>query len=584
MAGAPDSSGSPARWRRAAVALGAAFVLGAAGLYTAGMLHAGPVLWPDACGYLSGAKVVAERQEYGLSLVQLNPFVLPDPPDLDRVPWWPPGYSVAIALASGLNPGDPSAMVAAAHVLDLVCELAAAAGFGLLAALAVRSSTAGFVAAGLYLLSAPCMFEAPRLESEHLYLALMAWAAVLHMRGASRPRGREIAGAAVLWALAALTRHVAVVAAGCAGLAAVAIAWPHADRWRRAAYGLLPTLACWAGAGAWVVRNLAIAGRPTAPLWPGLRGYAAQATEVALSYFWGISGTALMPSAAPQMRDLVMLAGGFLLGASLLTLAVAAVMGRRQHSPEAWRWLLVFAGCLVPVSILMLVYVSVNQRINTPFGRLISPATAVTVALLIAGAVRYGLLRAPVILLAICITAGGLLQGATNLLLPNGWEALADLRALAADEQVREAVRGKRLLLAAEDGVRPAVDLVPVSVFVPTARTVYWVDNPQYAGVVLSGEDIADLVRQGAFELLLRGPRRRVVEGAAAAGVGTVRRARERVREQYAQGQLNEIRYLQQFTVRPPLKTGTIATHGDWTVERVLLRRGPPRSNKRRRD
>ncbi|MGC9319775.1 MAG: hypothetical protein ACP5KN_17210, partial [Armatimonadota bacterium] len=441
----------------------------------------------------------------------------------------------------------------------------------LLAALAAGSSTAGFVAAGLYLLSAPCMFEAPRLESEHLYLALMAWAAVLHMRAATRPRTAAIGAASLLWALAALTRHVAVVAAGCAGLATLAVAWPHADRWRRTAYGLLPTLVCWATTGGWMIRNLAVAGIPRAQLPPGVRGYGTETVAVVLSYFWGLSGIPLMPSVAPHVTELAMVAGGFMLAASLLTLAVTVVVRRRERSPAAWRWLLIFACLLVPVTIVMLIYVSVVQRINTPFGRLISPVTAVTIVLLVAAAARYRLVRAPVILLAVCITAGGLLQGITNLLLPNGWEALADLRALAADRRVHEAVRGRRLLLAAEDGVRPAVDLVPAALFVPAARTVYWVDNPQYAGVVLSGQDIAGLARRGAFELVLRGPRQRVVDGDTAAASGILGSAEQRVHEQYAEAQLTEIRYLRQFTVRPPLETETIATQGDWTVEQVLL-------------
>ncbi|MGC9318537.1 MAG: hypothetical protein ACP5KN_10965, partial [Armatimonadota bacterium] len=130
MAAGPDGNGPPQRAPWTAITLAAIFILGAAALYAAGMLHAGPVLWPDACGYLSGAKMVAERGEYGLPLVQLNRSVLPDPPDLDRVPWWPPGYSAAIALASGMRGGDPTTMVAAAHMLGLACELAAAAGFG----------------------------------------------------------------------------------------------------------------------------------------------------------------------------------------------------------------------------------------------------------------------------------------------------------------------------------------------------------------------------------------------------------------------------------------------------------------------
>lgn len=296
---------------RVAFALAALLTLGAASIFIAGALHAGPVLRADACGYLSAAQVVAERHQYGHSLVQINAIMLPNPPGIDPVGWWPPGYSVAIALASCMSADDPERMVAAAHALDLIGQLLAAAGFGVLAGIVGRNRTASVLTAGLYLLSVPIILDIPRLQSEHLYMPLLAWALVLQLRAVEKPCALTVAGAAVL------------------------------------------------------------------------------------------------------------------------------------------------------------------------------PA--------------------------ICITAGGVLQGVTNLLLPNAWQSMADLRALHDSPAVREAVLGQALLLTARDGPRPAVDLVPATIFLPEARSVYWLDNPRYSGVTLAGDDVAALARRGTFGLILRGPEERVV-------------------------------------------------------------------------
>ncbi len=555
---------------RVAFALAVLFTLGAASVFIAGALHAGPVVWADACGYLSAAQVVAERHQYGHSLVQLNAITLPDPPELDRIGWWPPGYAVAIALASGMSADDPARMIAAAHALDLIGQLLAAAGFGVLAGMVGRSRIAGVLAAGLYLLSVPIIYEIPRLQSEHLYFPLLAWALVLHLSAARRPRAATVAGAAVLWTLAALTRHVAIVPAGCAGLAIIALAWRQPDRWRRIGVGLLPTFACWATAAAWVARNIAIAGRASGHWEPGPDPYVPQIFETGWAYFLGLSGDPLAPSALPQARDMIVLAGGLLLAVALITLIVVAIVRRREEHDPAWRWLAVFAATFIPLTLAMLVYTTVNQRLNTVFGRMISPATTVTIVLLVAGAARLRAVRAPVILLAICIAAGGLLQGVTNLLLPNAWDSQADLRALHTSDVVRAAVRGQALLLAARDGPRPAVDLAPAAVFLPEARSIYWLDNPQYSGVTLTGDDIAALARRGTFGLILRGPEERVVRCEASGEAGWLASAREAVCAKYVEAQVVEIGYLREFTVHPPLRTEPVARAGEWTVERVV--------------
>ena len=563
-----DSERHPSS-NRVAFALAVLFTLGAASVFIAGALHAGPVVWADACGYLSAAQVVAERHQYGHSLIQLNVLMLPDPPEIDRVGWWPPGYPVAIALASGMRADDPARMIAAAHALDLISQLLAAAGFGVLAGIASRNRTAGVLTAGLYLLSVPIIHEIPRLQSEHLYMPLLAWALVLHLSAARKPRAATIAGAAVLWALAGLTRHVAIVAAGCAGLAVIASAWRERDRWRRIGVGLIPTFACWAGAAAWVARNTAVAGRARDHLEPGPDPYVPQIFETVWAYLLGLSGPPLAPSALPRMRDMIVLAGGGLLTVALITLIVVTMQRRREQRDPAWHWLAVFAATFIPLTLAMLVYASVNQRINTLFGRYVSPTTAITVVLLIAGAAQLRTLRAPVVLLAICIAAGGLLQGVTNLLLPNAWEKMADLRELHDSPAVREAVRGQALLLTARDGPRPAVDLVPAAVFLPEARTIYWLDNPQYSGVTLTGDDIARLAREGTFSLILRGPEQRLVAewGHEESRLALLRRG---ISEALIDEQLAEIDYLREFTVHPPWETEVVARAGEWTIERVV--------------
>jgi len=561
---------------RAVLILALLFVVLAAGLLIASAMHAGPVVWPDSCGYISAAQVLIEQGHYALSLIQLNPYVLPDPPEFDRAPWWPPGYSVAIALASGWRADDPAGMILGAHALDILAQLLAAAGFGVLVYTVSRSRVAAALTAGLYLLSAPILYEIPRLQSDHLFLALLAWASVLHLRAAQRPRPATIAGAAALWALAALTRHAAIIAAGCAGLATVALAWPKPDRWRRMAVGLVPTVVCWATSGGWLLRNMAVAGRVSGHYDEGALGYASQIMTVGLAYFSGFAVIPFVANVLPWLRNAICVAGTLLLLVTLIDLIRRLPSHFRESAGEAddaFRWLLLFAGTFIPLTIFVLIFVGVKQQLNTPFGRLVAPATATTLALLVAAGARIEGLRPPVAMLGILIAAGGFLQATTNLLLPAAWPNLADVRALHESAAMREAIRGQRVLLASREGIRPATDLVTASVFVPGARTVYWVDDPQYAGVQLSAEDIEALAEMAKFDFILRGPEDRISWDTHKIRPRWLAELRSRLAGPYLRGQRREVNVLRRFIVRPELHSEPVVEVGDWTLERVLLPR-----------
>jgi len=237
--------------RRALIAaLGLAVV--AVGLYAVGQQHAGPILWADAAGYLSGAQVIAKRHLYGLSLIQLNPHTITELPELDRVPWWPPGYSTAIAVVSLMRYSDPLQMLVATHWMNLLGQITAAAGFGVLAWQGSGRPFTGPLVAALYLLSGPVTYEAPRILSEHLAMPLIAWAAVLHLKATTTQRPAFVIGAGVLWAAAVLTRYNAAFIAGFAGLASVIALGPTRTNWRKAVQGLAPTIVAWLALATWL--------------------------------------------------------------------------------------------------------------------------------------------------------------------------------------------------------------------------------------------------------------------------------------------------------------------------------------------
>ncbi len=54
--------------------------------------------------------------------------------------------------------------------------------------------------------------------------------------------------------------------------------------------------------------------------------------------------------------------------------------------------------------------------------------------------------------------------------------------------------------------MRPAPDLLTAGVFLPTARTIYWADDPLYSGVVIGEEEVRRMVRSGEVDYLLARP------------------------------------------------------------------------------
>lgn len=291
----------------------------AVGVYCAGQRNAAPMVWPDACGYLSAARVLATRGTYGLSVVQLNRLTLPEAPELDRIGWWPPLYSLAIALAAGSRMNDPVSLVAAANAIDLAGELLAAAGLGLLVWIAVRNVGAALLTGGLYLFSGPCMSEAPRILSEHLYMALAALAAAVHLVVVKRGGWLPATAAGVLWGLASLTRHWGVIVIACAASASVLALWSVPDRRRKLLAAVVTPAIGWSIWLAWAGRNYLTAGRAGGYYAPGQGPFGEQVLQTVLAYCLGFCANPAAPSVSPACRDFLGFMGAIALFVTLIT-------------------------------------------------------------------------------------------------------------------------------------------------------------------------------------------------------------------------------------------------------------------------
>ncbi len=510
--------------------------------------------------------MLAERHIYGLDLIQLNPETTVAPPEIERVPWWPPGYSAAIALVSGMSASDPLRMVLAAHWLNIVGQLTAAAGLGVLAWLATRRRLAGMVVAGLYLLSGPLMSEGPRIISEHLFMPLVAWAAVLHLKAlTSRHRG-FVLGASVLWSAAALTRYPGAVLAGIAGLACLMVLWPRRDRWQRLGQAITPMIVCWSVLAAWLTRNIFLEGRITQPYAPGEVSLTTQAWEAVMAWLVGTCGIPVVPSVAPEVRSMSVSLGGFFLAVALLVISISLLRARSCEQPVEWRWLRSFCLIGIPLLLALLVFAAMRGRVNTLFGRLMMPTSALTILLLVTSAFRLRPTRLPVALVAVWLVTAGLLQGTTNLMVPDGREQLDGVVALARSPQVQTAARGQRLLLLPRGGIGPSPLMLQAGVFVPAA-TVYWIDNPLYSGIELGPDRVEDFVASGAVDGLLRGPSHPQVQFPPR-GPGP-ERLRRHVYVQYIAGQQRELGNLQIHPGALSLPMKTVAEEGPWTIQQI---------------
>lgn len=565
--GSPKRSSRPSRLPLMGAAL---FFACCAALYIAGQRHAAPVIWPDACGYLSAARVMATRGVYGLNLVQLNPWTLPEAPELDRLGWWPPLYSLVIALAAGHGVMDPAHLVATAGNLDLIGMLVAAAGLVALIAVASGSLPAGLLGGGLCILSGPFLSEVPRVLSEHLYLPLATWAAVLHLLAVKRGGWRLALGAGALWGLACLTRHWGVAAAVCAGGAAWMVL--RGQGWRR----WLPSVLLAPGMGvaswaAWTARCLAVTGHSGGFYATG-RGDFGKQLLISLRCY--LTNFCWNPSAGPCLRELqgiTAFQGMVILGVSVLITVALYRRLRRDPESSGLRWLLVLALGSTLAAVLGLAVFRSVKWINHPGGRMMMEACAVTIAALVSAAARLPVLRAPVALLGLCILLGGALQGTSNLLLPTQQERIADIAALGGDERLQELVRGRRILLMAQDGVRPSSDLVGASVYLPTAATLYWVDNERYTGTLPGPRELTSLIRRAPVDYVLAGPiYHPLIPKLPPAGEGLLDHMRASSWGFFLEMDEGEFEILHEQVQPLPVASREVARVGEWRLLQVI--------------
>ncbi len=228
------------------VALGALFRLGTALVAPPDRLY-----W-DEPSYWSRAQRVLETGDQGSA-------------------WQPPAQAYALAGVRALCGADP----AAARALNAVWFLLAAGG---LVALAGGWSRA-LVPVAILSLHPVLVGHAGFVLNENLFLALLFWALALQERGGTGAR----AGAGALWALAALTREIALPLflwnLALQGLRAAR----GGVRWRHCAALGLAFAAC---VTPWLVRNARVEGRPVFTTSSGFNLWAGNQAEVAPAYSW----------------------------------------------------------------------------------------------------------------------------------------------------------------------------------------------------------------------------------------------------------------------------------------------------------
>ncbi|HCA48182.1 MAG TPA: hypothetical protein DEP45_12770 [Armatimonadetes bacterium] len=578
-AGSPaetPTDGASDRLRDWPLRLAVVAALAVAIFYSIMQQQAGPLLWPDAVGYVSGAQALVKRGVYSLSTMQFTPELLDAPSEINPVPWWPPGYSAAIALVSGLQADDPVRMVLATHALNLAGQLLAGLGFGVLASLTSGRRIAAPVVAGLYLLSGPVIYEAPRVLSEHLFMALVAWALVAHVKVVEAPHWRYVAVASVFWSAAVLTRYTGAPLAALAGMAGAVTLWQSEDRWRRIAGALVPSAAAWLTLAAWLGRNHFIAGRLTQHYAEAGHPASFKALELLYAFTLGLSGIPTDPNIISGPDLLIAFLGGFFL---IFTLVAAGLEGLRLPAPTrtlAWRWLRLLCLVGIPLLLASLLLASLRGRLNTFWGRMMMPLEALTLVFLMGAAIRRQAARVPFVALALCVVVGGLTAGVSNLMLPSGRHRLAEFASIAGSPAMREAVRGRRVLIAGDSCIPVAVLSVPAAVFLPEAEAVYWLDNPGYTGLVLGPGSLQDLMAQCRIEFLLRGPDEYLTsyqEG----GIGP-EALRRKLHAQLVELEREELEASEDWKVCLPLHTRPVSRAGMWSLEEIVAVPAPTSS------
>jgi hypothetical protein len=557
----------PGGSRLSATCLAGLLALTATALHVAQPWHAAPRLWPDACGYLSAARFLAAHHRYGMNLIPLNPRTLAQPVAVDAVTWWPPLYPALLALAAGRGAHDPVHLIATAAALDLAGELAASVGFLVLVYLVGGSLAAAVCAAALYLLSAPCISEAPRVLSEHLFMPLAVWAAVTHWWALERTDWAVGLLAGLLWGLACLTRHAGLGLAGCASLAAWLSLRPR--EWRRAGPGILVPFSTAAVLwGSWLMRNYLVAHSLSSYYAPNRSPYLYELALSALGYLGGFCGNPLAPAALPSWNEFALGAGAAL--AVLAWATALAALGRTPASGPT-RWLLLFALLGSASTVLTLAAARSHYVLNMPVGRMVVAPVSFSLAAFIALAARQPPLRLWVALLAALTALAGFQQGLANLLLPGGWQLLEDCRPLASCRPLQGRLAGRKVLLTSRAGLRPAGDLLAAGLFLPPTATVYWVDNPLYAGCVIGPETAAAFLKRAGVCYLLAGPPVRLPPiSPLPPRPSLLAKLRYHAQTQFLTLQEGELAYLWRFRYPWGVASRPVVRVGEWELRAVV--------------
>lgn len=466
--------------------------------------HSAPIIWADSCGYVSAARTIHNEGVFGYRLVQLNPDTLADPPEIVRGGWWPPLYSFVISLVAGDGINTVEGVEGALFGLNLAGQLASLALLGWLIASATGSISAGLVAVGLYALSGPSMWESPRVVSEHLFMPLLL-GALLAQHGAVRS-GRLWLSllAGVLWGLAALTRHNALVLLACACLAALIVLWRGG--FRRVLMGaLVPGLLGLLIWGAWAVRNLMVTGEVIGGYYaPGTFDPVLETVKTLRGYLEGFATVPWSASPWPSLRIALSLSTALLV--IVVWLLSIRWTTRDRTVPKAQRWLVASGALITAVSLAMLISTNMKFHINVPLGRFMLPPLVGTLCVFLPAAVRANSSRVALFVLSTCLVLGGLESGASRLMQPSGRALTKACRPDVSAPLLGGALRDRPVLLASGPDLAPASVILPVSLYLPEVKTLYWIDSPPYTGVTVDSGHVRRLATRTGMRHVLQGP------------------------------------------------------------------------------
>ncbi|NSW56452.1 MAG: hypothetical protein HPY44_10580 [Armatimonadetes bacterium] len=466
--------------------------------------HSAPIIWADSCGYLSAARTIHNEGVFGYRLVQLNPDTLADPPDTVRGGWWPPLYPFVISLIAGDSINTAEGAERAFFGLNLAGQLASLALLGWLIVSATGSLPAGFVAVGVYVLSAPSIWEAPRVVSEHLFMPLLLGAMLAQLRSIHCGRVWPALLAGVLWGLAGLTRHNALVLLACACLAALIIQWKGGFR-PVLVSAFIPGIMGAPIWGAWAVRNLMVTGEVIGGYYaPGTGDLFLETVRTLRGFLEGFATLPWHASLWPAYRT------GLSLFTALLVIVAWLVsirwIARQRNIPKPQRWLVAVGALMTAVSLAMLISTNARFHINNPLGRFMLPPLTGTLCVLLPAAVRERVSRAVLVVLSICVALGGLELGISRLMEPGGRALTRACRPDVMAPLVESILQGRPVLLSEGPNIAPASVILTVSLYIPRVKTLYWIDSPSYSGVTVDSGHVEQLAARTGMRHVLQGP------------------------------------------------------------------------------